>query len=78
MIRNHFLKSKSIFVLPSLKKELFQRLQDRLISNLESVYARMQEVLSDVIHYVEYDYVIVNDNFKHTVLEIKKLYNLNV
>lgn len=64
--------------MPSLKKELFQRLQDRLISNLESVYARMQEVLSDVIHYVEYDYVIVNDNFKHTVLEIKKLYNLNV
>lgn len=60
----------SIFVLPPSKEELNTRLVSRGKDSDSVINARMDKAKSEMSHYNEFDYVIVNDSFVHALEEI--------
>jgi guanylate kinase len=60
----------SIFVLPPSKEELHARLVSRGKDDESIISARMEKAKSEMSHYDEFDYVIVNDNFTHALEEL--------
>ena len=62
-IRQLMPEAKSIFILPPSKAELERRLHGRGQDSAEIIAKRMEEACSEISHYNEYDYVIVNDDF---------------
>lgn len=63
----------SIFVLPPSKDELLKRLQGRGQDDEEVIRRRMNEAVSEMSHYNEFDYVVVNDEFDHALRELKAI-----
>ena len=58
----------SFFILPPSKQVLFQRLSNRDMKDKLIAEERMKQFERDVLHWINYDYVIIND-------EIEKCYN---
>lgn len=64
---------KSIFILPPSLDELERRLIGRGQDLAEVIAARMAKAISEMEHYAEYNYVIINDNFEQAVMEIQAI-----
>ena len=58
----------SFFILPPSKEVLFERLSNRDMRDKLIAEERMKQFERDVLHWINYDYVIIND-------EIEKCYN---
>ena len=58
----------SFFILPPSKEVLFERLSNRDMKDKLIVEERMKQFERDVLHWINYDYVIIND-------QIEKCYN---
>ena len=58
----------SFFILPPSKEVLFQRLSNRDMRDKLIAEERMKQFERDVLHWINYDYVIIND-------ELEKCYN---
>ncbi|QQX79868.1 guanylate kinase [Shewanella sp. KX20019] len=56
-------ESIGIFILPPSKAELERRLTGRGQDSQEVIDGRMAQAVSEMSHYNEYDFVLVNDNF---------------
>ncbi len=74
-IRNsHFASSVvSIFILPPSIQSLEERLLSRDQDDKYTVNFRMLEARSEISHWAEYDYVLINDDFsrvKHSIVKI--------
>ena len=54
----------TIFILPPSRKELFNRLLNRDLNDEKNAMERMKQFDEDVIHWKNYDLVVINDNFK--------------
>ncbi|HEY9136157.1 MAG TPA: guanylate kinase [Pseudomonadales bacterium] len=63
----------SIFILPPEKKTLLDRLQNRAQDNAEVIEKRMAQATRDMSHYVEYDYVVINDDFDRALLDLQAI-----
>tara|TARA_B100000767_G_scaffold5408_1_gene5176 strand:+ start:101 stop:733 length:633 start_codon:yes stop_codon:yes gene_type:complete len=74
-IKNKKLNYKLItfFILPPSKKVLFERLSNRDMKDKLIVEERMKEFSRDVLHWINYDYVIINDNLKDCYSKINNL-----
>ena len=74
-IKNKKLNYKLItfFVLPLSKQALFERLSNRDMKDKLIVEERMKEFSRDVLHWINYDYVVVNDNLDECYLKINNL-----
>ena len=80
-IKNSYLASLviSIFILPPSIKTLEKRLFFRNKDDESTVKLRMKEARSEISHWSEYDYVMVNDNFETVkenilkIIEIEKI-----
>ncbi len=59
-----------IFILPPSIKELINRLNKRGRDTKEEVKKRTQLAQSEISHFLEYDYIIVNDNLDISVRSI--------
>lgn len=66
---------KSIFILPPSRKELERRLRDRRTDSDEVIARRLRDALSDMSHWNEFDYVIVNDDKDLAVSELESVVN---
>ena len=64
---------KSIFILPPSLDELENRLIGRGQDNAEVIADRMAKAISEISHYNEYDYVIVNDNFEQALADLQAI-----
>lgn len=64
---------KTIFILPPSKAELEKRLIGRGQDSAETIAKRMSEAVSEMSHYNEFDYVIVNDDFQVALSELKSI-----
>lgn len=62
-VRHNFSDSTGIFILPPSKATLEQRLRDRGQDNESVIQRRMRDAENEISHYVEFDYLIVNDDF---------------
>ncbi|HET7674726.1 MAG TPA: guanylate kinase, partial [Gammaproteobacteria bacterium] len=60
----------SIFILPPSRAELERRLRQRGTDSEEVIAHRLREAETDMSHWNEYDYVIVNDNFDHALAQL--------
>jgi len=63
----------SIFILPPSIKALQERLMKRAQDSSETVKDRMTKSIGEIMHWKEYDYVIVNNNFEQTLYEVKSI-----
>ena len=63
----------SIFILPPSIKALKERLTKRAQDSSETVKDRMTKSIGEIMHWKEYDYVIVNNNFEQTLHEVKSI-----
>ena len=74
-IKNKKLNYKLItfFILPPSKKVLFERLSNRDMKDKLIVDERMKEFSRDVLHWINYDYVIINDDLKECYSKINNL-----
>jgi guanylate kinase len=62
-VRRNFPESTSIFILPPSKAALEQRLRGRGQDKEDIIARRMRDAENEISHYVEFDYLIVNDQF---------------
>ncbi len=74
-IKNKKLDYKLItfFILPPSKEILFERLSSRDMKDKLIAEDRMKQFEHDVLHWINYDYVVINDNLESCYLKIKKL-----
>jgi guanylate kinase len=74
-IKNKRLNYKLItfFILPPSKKVLFNRLSNRDMKDKLIVEERMKEFSRDVLHWINYDYVVINDDLEECYKKISKL-----
>ena len=63
----------SIFILPPSIKALQERLMKRAQDSSDTVKDRMRKSIGEIMHWKEYDYVIVNNNFEQTLQEVKSI-----
>jgi guanylate kinase len=64
-----------IFILPPSIKELEKRLGARATETQESFKKRMSEARKEISHYIEYDFIIINDDVQESVNKIKLILN---
>jgi len=69
-IKRLFPSSVGVFILPPSLDALQERLHSRAQDKVEVIKKRMQEAQSEMSHYVEFDYLIVNDDFSRAVSEL--------
>ena len=74
-IRESVLKESavSIFILPPSIKELRRRLLERAQDSSDTVKARMEKSMSEILHWKEYNYVLINRSFEETLETIKSI-----
>ena len=74
-IKNKKLNYKLItfFILPPSKEVLFKRLSNRDMKDKLIVEERMKEFSRDVLHWINYDYVIINDDLNDCYSKINNL-----
>ncbi len=63
----------SIFILPPSRESLEQRLRGRGTDSAEVVARRLADAVSDMGHYREFDYVVINDHFEQAVLDLEAI-----
>ena len=63
----------SIFILPPSIKELHKRLMNRAQDSSETVKDRMKKSIDEIMHWREYDYIIVNRDFDKTLREVESI-----
>ena len=77
-IKNKKLNYKLItfFVLPPSKQVLFDRLSNRDMKDKLIVEERMKQFGRDVLHWINYDYVVINDDLNTCYKKINDLIDL--
>ena len=60
----------SFFILPPSRNELLKRLSNRDMKDKLIVEERMKQFDKDILHWQDYDYVVVNDNLKNCYKKI--------
>ena len=76
-VRRLMPQAKSIFILPPTQEALRQRLNNRGQDSDEIIDKRMREAVSEMSHYVEYDYLVINDDFSHALSDLQSIFRAN-
>ena len=79
-IKNKKLDYKLItfFILPPSKEVLFERLSNRDMKDKLIADERMKQFGRDVLHWINYDYVVVNENLEQCYNKILNLINAEI
>ena len=79
-IKNKKLDYKLItfFILPPSKEVLFERLSNRDMKDKLIAEERMKQFGRDVLHWINYDYVVINDDLENCYSKITNLINAEI
>ena len=79
-IKNKKLDYKLItfFILPPSREVLFERLSNRDMKDKLIAEERMKQFGRDVLHWINYDYVVINDELKSCYSKISNLINAEI
>jgi len=79
-IKNKKLDYKLItfFILPPSKEILFERLSNRDMKDKLIAEERMRQFERDVLHWINYDYIVINDNLETCYKKIHNLINAEI
>ncbi|MBB3141692.1 guanylate kinase [Halomonas organivorans] len=72
-VREQVPAAVSIFILPPSREELERRLSSRGTDEHAVVASRMREAVSEMSHFDEYDYLVINDDFTTAQRELQSL-----
>jgi guanylate kinase len=64
---------ESVFILPPSLTELERRLRDRRTDSDAVIERRLKDAIGDISHWSEFDYVIINDDLRKSVLELEAI-----
>ena len=79
-IKNKRLDYKLItfFILPPSKQILFERLSNRDMKDKLIVEERMKQFERDMLHWINYDYVVINEDLEECYFKIHNLINAEI
>lgn len=63
----------SVFIMPPSMQELEKRLESRDQDSGDVIKKRMEEAFNEISHWAEYDYVVINNNVKQSVLQARAI-----
>jgi len=63
----------TFFIVPPSKKVLFERLSNRDMKDKLIVEERMKQFNKDILHWKNYDFVVINDNLEKCYNEVSNL-----
>ncbi|ALM54367.1 guanylate kinase [Halomonas huangheensis] len=72
-VREQMDNAVSVFILPPSREELERRLASRGTDDHQVISGRMREAVSEMSHYGEYDFVVINDDFTSAQDELRAL-----
>jgi len=72
-VRRLFPESKQIFILPPSQFDLRQRLSNRGTDSVEVIEHRLSCAVEDMQQYVNFDYVIINDDFNKALHDLESV-----
>jgi len=67
----------SVFILPPSIEELEKRLGGRGTDSQEIIDRRMSDAKSEMSHYNEYTYTVINDDFEQALTELRTIFLAN-
>lgn len=76
-VRQQFPDSLGVFILPPSRQALEDRLRGRGQDGDEIIARRMQDAESEMSHYAEFDYLVINDDFDTALEELKAIITAN-
>ena len=76
-IRERMPQAISIFILPPSLQALRDRLRGRAQDDETIIAARMAEAINESSHYDEFDFLVVNDDFRTAVSQIQAITDNN-
>lgn len=76
-IRQLMSDSKGVYILPPSIDALKQRLSNRGQDSDEVIAARMREAVSEMTHYGEFDYIVINDDFEEATEQLASIFVCN-
>lgn len=65
--------TRAIFVLPPSRETLLQRLTQRGQDDQAIIEKRMAEAVEEMSHYIESDFLVVNDDFQQALAELEAI-----
>ena len=72
-VRRVFPQAVSLFILPPSRATLRERLTNRGQDDNSIIERRMRDAVTEMSHYDEFDYLIVNDVFEQALTEFKAI-----
>ena len=72
-VRRAMPDSISIFILPPTRAALEQRLHERRTDSPETIARRLADASTDMSHYNEFDFVVVNDRFEKAAVDVSTI-----
>ena len=72
-IRKALPECVSIFILPPSRESLEQRLRNRATDSPEIIARRLQDSATELSHWQEFEYVVVNDVFEQALAALKAI-----
>jgi guanylate kinase len=74
-VRERFPEAVSIFILPPTPEALHERLSARGQDSEEVIQQRLCQAVSEMSHYGEFDYLVINDDFETALGELAAIIN---
>lgn len=72
-IKQQMPDTATIFIAPPSRQELLRRLRGRGQDSEEVIAQRMDKARSEISHYQEFDFVVVNDEFDDALADIESI-----
>jgi len=72
-VRQRLPEAVSVFILPPSFQELSRRLRERHSDAPEDIERRLQTAREEIARWVEYDYLVVNDNLKDATQALRAI-----
>ncbi len=74
-VRAQIPEAKGIFILPPSKQALETRMRNRGQDSEEVIAKRLSAAREEISHYVEFDYLVVNEHFEQAVQEVAAIFS---
>jgi guanylate kinase len=72
-VRESMPECVTVFILPPSRRELERRLRDRGTDSEPVIERRLQDAVSDMSHWDEFDYVVINDDLDNAVIQLQSV-----
>lgn len=72
-VRQLIPETRAIFILPPSRLTLLQRLTARGQDDSATIDGRMAEAVEEMSHYIESDYLVINDDFEQALAQLQAI-----